>query len=340
MNNSGLWRRPWIAAALVLMTAGCTGTLHSATGSTMSSYATGHMVPYLMTSSDAFYACSVGSAMGPFIASFERVSDRPDLPTLVSDMGAGICAEAAAWESDLAYQRALRGGRADEAADAQLLAERHHMAAAQRFGAAWDRTKAAFGDFSKTCPTFEPGEELFFLLGVASGLQAVMHDRAAGGHAGISMSIPPMVVRSIKCLDGKRWWGVPQALAAAVWLTVPGALPKGRDAAKALNDAVAMADKAGVRLARALQVQALAGAGKSADAKAAITAHAKAAKARPAAKQWRLLDAYGLAMTRHMADLVWTRETGHRAPTGDFGDFPEAAKPDDADDDMLEGLGE
>lgn len=340
MNNSGLWRRPWIAAALVLMTAGCTGTLHSATGSTMSSYATTHMVPYLMTSSDATHACSVGNALGPFIASFERVTDRPDLPTLVSDMGAGICAEAAAWEADLSYQRALRGGRADEAADAQLLAERHHMAAAQRFNAAWSRANAAFGDLSKGCPEVPAEQELFFLLGLSSGLQAVMHDRAAAGAAGISMAIPPIVARSVGCLDAKRWWGVPQALAAAVWLTVPGALPAGKDAAKTLNEAVAMGDAAGVRLARALQVMALSGAGKTAEAKAAISAHAKVAKAKPAAEQWRLLDAYGLVMTRQAADLIWTRETGHRAPTGDFGRFPEVVKPNPGDDEMLEGLGE
>ncbi len=329
-----------VAAGVAMWLGGCTGTLHSATGSTMSSYASQHMVPYLMTSPDAAYACSVGNALGPFIASFERVSDRPDLPTLVSVMGAGICAEAAAWEADLAYQRALRGGRADEAADAQLLGERHHRAAAARFGAAWKRAEAAFGTLGKGCPELEPEQEIFFLLGIASGLQAVMHDRAARGAAGISMAIPRAVERATKCLNSKRWWGVPDALAAAVWLTVPGALPKGKDAKKTLTTAVAHGDAAAVRLSRALQVQALGASGDAAGAKAAITAHGKVLKTKKAAAKWRLLDAYGAVLTRHAADLIWTSETGHRAPTGDFGSFPEVVKPDADEDDMLEGLGE
>lgn len=324
--------------ALLVFSGACTGTMHTATGDVMSSYTTDHVVPYLLTWPDADYACQMGAAFGPFIASFERVTDRPDLAALMSLMGAGICSEARSWEAELTYLRALRAGRADEAADAQQLAERHHMSAAMRFGAAYDRAVSAFGAFDKTCPKLEESDELFFLLGIASGAQAVMHDRAASGAAGISMSIPPIVARASKCLDWKKWWGVPRALAAAVWMTVPGSAPAGEDPKKALLEAVAAGDKAGVRLARALQVTALAGSGDDEATRQAITAHATALKQK-SNPSFRLLDAYGAAMTRHMSDRIWTKDKGHRAPTGDWGSFPEKAPVGGGEDDnMLEGL--
>jgi len=331
-------RHGLLAALVVLSSGACSGFINSTTGDVMSSYTVDHVVPYLMSTPDPDYACALGAAFGPFIASFERVTDRPDLAALMSEMGAGICAETRAWEADLAYLRALRAGRSEDAADAQRLAERQHMAAAMRFGAAYQRTVKAFGKFDKSCPELEPEDELFFLLGIASGAQAVMHDRAASGAAGISMGIPPIVARASKCLDWKKWWGVPRALAAAVWMSVPGSAPKGEEPKKALAEAVAAADKAGVRLARALQATALAGSGDEAATRAAITAHAAAVSKKGNAK-YRLLDAYGAAMSRQLSDRIWTREKGHRAPTGDWGSFPEKAAADDGeDDDMLEDL--
>ncbi|MFZ4578962.1 MAG: hypothetical protein ACOYOB_11255 [Myxococcota bacterium] len=324
-----------------LPTSGCTGMLHSATGSTMSSYAQQHMVPYLLGQEDVDVACQTGAAMGAFVASFERVTDRPDLPVLVSMLGAGMCSESQAWEADLRYARAVRAGASAEARDAQILSERLHTLAALRFGAAWTRTTQAFGDLTGPCPQVQEDEQIFLLLGLASGLQAVMHDRSARGAANISLSIPQTVARASQCLDSKKWWGVPKALAAAVYLTVPGAQPEGVDAAVDLELAGLQGDTAKVRLSRGLQVVTYATIGAEASLVPALQSHAKALAADPPASQWKMLDAYGEQMSRHVADLIWTRAVGFRS-SGDLSDLPGQATATDGagDDGVLDNLEE
>lgn len=339
-----------LTLALLLATlpalSGCSGFIYSQTGSTLSGYAKTHMVPWLMSREDVGLACSTGSAVGPLIGSFERVVDTPDLAMLVSWVGAGMCAEASAWEAELASLRAVKAGNASASKDARMVEERYHRVAAMRFHVAWQRAQHHFvgkGDDpkaklgGKTCPEVEPEEEVYLLLGAASGLLAVLHDRASGGAANVDTSILPAAARTAKCLDAKRWWGVPLALQAAVWMTVPGSEPKGTDKVKSLADAAAMGDAAGVRLARALQVMALEGAGDMKGMAKAVAAHQASIEAKKAPARWRLLDAYGRRMTQQSVDRVWSKEKGFRGPTGEL-TLPEKEPEAGAGDDMLDGL--
>ncbi|MEY3015131.1 MAG: hypothetical protein RIT45_3866, partial [Pseudomonadota bacterium] len=214
--------------------------------------------------------------------------------------------------------------------------------AAARFYRAFQRAEARWpGIGEKACPTIETDEQVFYLLGLSAGMMALMHDRGARGTAGVPMSIPMRVARAAACIDDATWWGVPSALQAAVWMTVPGSGPKDADPKKTLTDAAAKGDAAGVRLARALQVVALGGAGDEAGARDAIAAHGAAVKAKAAPARWRLLDAYAQRLTRHAADLIWTRELGHRGPTDDFAGLPAKPEAPAADDEeVLEGIGE
>lgn len=325
---------------LAVWLAGCSGMLYGQTGSVMSGYARDHMVPYLLADDDVGMACQMGASLTGFVASFERVADRPNLPVLVSYVGAGMCAEDAAREAELRFARAVRAGQASEAEDAGRAAERAHLDGARRFYRAWQRAEAHFGSLGdKACPKVSEDEQIYLLLGLSAGMMAVMHDRGAGGAAAVPTSIPPKVARAAACLDNTRWWGVPQALQAAVWLTVPGSGPAGASPADVLETTAAIGDQAGVRLARALQVIALGGAGDAAGLDRAIAAHAAAVAARPAPAQWRLLDAYGTMLTRHAADLRWTRATGARAPTTGWGAPPKLpAKASAEDEAVLEGI--
>lgn len=334
----------WFATAAVVATStsGCSSFLYGQTGSVMSGYAGDHMVPYLLADDDVGMACQMGGALTGFVGSFERVADRPDLPVLVSYVGAGMCAEDVAREAELRQARAVRAGQATEAQDAALSGERAHLDAARRFYRAWQRAEAHFGELGKgACPKIDESEQVSYLLGLSAGMMAVMHDRGARGAAGVPTAIPPKVARAAACLDDKTWWGVPSALAAAVWMTVPGTGPADRKPQDVLAAAAATGDAAGVRLARALQVIALAGSGDEVAMRAAIAAHGAAIAAKAPPARWRLLDAYATLLTRHHADLVWTRELGHRAPTTGLGEMPaRAAKPSAEDESVLDGIGE
>ena len=325
-----------VAALCCGVAAGCTGFIHGQTGKTMSSYTRQHMVPHLLGSADVDAVCRTSAALGNFLASFERVSDRPDLPVMVSEIAAGMCAEEPAREAELDYDRAVRAARSSDARDAQIRLERGHALAAERYGRAWGRFEFAFGAVGELCPKLEDDDSVFFLLGLSSGLLASMHDRAAGGVVGISTGIPAAVARAADCLDAKAWWGVPWALQVAVWAVLPTGAPADIDATQRMADAVALGDAAGVRLSRAFEVQTLASQGDAERLRAAITAHAQAVAVMAADPRWRLLDAYGALLTRHESDRIWTREEGHRTPTRGFGQFPQKAPA--AADDMLDDM--
>ena len=59
--------------------------------------------------------------------------------------------------------------------------------------------------------------------------------------------------------------GSPPSLRSAIWTSVPGSAPKGVDLWVELDKAVKQGDARGVRLARAIQIQALYGAGNTKD---------------------------------------------------------------------------
>tara|TARA_B100001094_G_scaffold259652_1_gene259877 strand:- start:124 stop:492 length:369 start_codon:yes stop_codon:yes gene_type:complete len=120
-------------------------------------------------------------------------------------------------------------------------------------------------------------------------------------------------------------------------MTVPGSAPKGTDIRKVMDEAAAVGDTAGVRLARALQVVSLEGAGDDAAVAAAVAAHQRSLSAKGAPAAWRLLDGYARRMTQQSVDRVWSRDKGHRGPTGRL-ELPEKPQANDDADDMLEGL--
>ena len=318
---------------------GCQGFLYSQTGGVMGAYAVDHMVPYVMASDDVDMACETGVSMGAFLMSFERVSDPPTRAALVTWMSAGMCAEGAAWEAELDQLRALSEGRAAEAQDARIREKRLHARAARRFLAAFQSLEAAFGPVGGACPSLRTEDEHLYLLGLSSGLLAVVHDRAAEGVAGVPMEIPLAIARAAGCLPEDRWWGAPKALRAALWTSVPGSAPEGVDPWAILEAAAREGEEAGVRLSRAFQVVALAGAGKEEALRHAIAAHAASLDERPPDPRWRLLDRFATLMIRHQSDRIWTNARGHRTPLGALGTFPD--REDEAvDTDLLEGLEE
>jgi hypothetical protein len=122
-------------------------------------------------------------------------------------------------------------------------------------------------------------------------------------------------------------------------LSVPGAAPEGEDPWARLAAAAELGESKGMRLARAIQIESLAAAGRLEDVRAAIKTYAESREKTPTHGAFALLDQNGLLLVQQMSDRIWTRETGHRTPLGALGTFPGVAAPATEDTSLFEGLG-
>lgn len=311
--------------------------VYNVTGRTISSYADDHLIPFMLESKDLDSVCNAGVSLAPLIASFERVSPRPDLPVMVSMLGAGMCAERQAQEAELRYLAAVRKGKGEEATDHQAVEIRNHGLAAKRYGEAYKRFILYFGEWNGKCPSLSKDDQFYYLIGLSASLLAILHDRAAQGVANVPTDIPSLVSNASKCLNPDEWWGVPIALEAIIWLSIPGATPAGKDPFQQLDRAVAIGDKAGVSLSRAFQIQALAGRGNQEAIKKAVKEHAKVLEKGQSNPNYQLLESYAEQLSRHESDKIWIKEKGHRGPLL-LGSFPQGKRDTKEDDDLLKGL--
>jgi hypothetical protein len=308
------------------------------------------LAPGILASSDVPMACAVGATMAPTMMALghgKAPGKSPRQAVTLTLVAAGMCAEMAAWEDE------LRGGQLRHSMtvgapgpqtgpliqDALIRERRHHVEVARRDLGAFERAVEAFGAPTEesACPSrLRRDEELIFLLGLTAGLLAVIHDVAAERALGVSQAIPRLVERGAGCLDNERWRGLPGALKAAVWASVPGAAPAGVDPWAALAAAAAAGEAEGLWLGRALEVQAAAAAGKEDLLRASITRHAAAARSAGAA-ELALLNDYGARMIQHFSDRLWMADKGHRTPAGALGTFP-GAKEEDEDAALLDAI--
>ncbi len=326
--------------ALALAVFGCGDTMHSLTGDTMSEFATKHMSPYLLGTSDLEMGCETGVSLVSMLLAYGRVTDKPHRAAIGSLTSAGSCAQADAWENQLRGMRAIRAGNAGEATDARIAEKRAHATAASRFYRAWMHTVNAYGEPGGKCPEFEgTNDEITYMLGLLSGAQAVQHDRAANNVAGVPLDVPRKAARALGCLNNDKWWHVPHALRAAIWASVPGATPEGKDAWKEMSAAAEAGAKSGVRIAQAIYAQAAAANGDDKIVRSVIKAHVASKKETNAPKKWRLLDETSTFQLLVLSDRLWTAARGHRTPNGQLGEFWDEAQPE-ADPDMFEDLGD
>ncbi len=326
-------------ALFLLLASSCRSTLYSQTGKIVGGYAVDHMMPYLLGSDDADFACSTGTGLGGFALSFERVTDPPNRAALSVMAAAALCSEAGAREKELDYLLAIQQGKSAAAEDARIAEKRLRARAARRYHASWNRLVQAYGDPTVSCPEFESeSDKSIFLLGLFSGVEAVLNDRAAEGDAQVPLDLPRLAAKAAECLTDQAFWGVPSALKAAVWTSVPGATPAGSDPWAVLEAAAVAGDATGVRLARAMQIESLNGAGRQDDVKRALAALAKSEAAVPSAAPFRLLDANAHLIALHMSDRIWVTQTGHRTPMGSLGTFPGGAAAHE-DSGLLDDLG-
>ena len=280
------------------------------------------VVPTGKTWRDLEQACTFGVVGG---AAFPVVTKAgsPD-GMMLSGLAGGVCLELQAWEAEvqaalvLASDAGSGESRAAAATDATIQARRLHARAAERFEVGWDAWSSRYGEASDTCPKIPARETEIYLVGVFSGLLAVVNDAASGGANGIPQNRLLEVARAASCLDDEALTGMPAGLQAAGWATIPGSGPEGVDPWQMLEEAAVRGDAAGQGIPRALLVFASKNTGQDERLESAITAFAET-PVNPEA-DWALLDAYARRLALHQADLIWIAEKGHRAPA--FGQLP------------------
>ena len=123
------------------------------------------------------------------------------------------CMEYKAWAAELAYLRADYEGNVPVAKDARERSKRLYALTAERRLLAFRRAMAAY-DFDPSkepleCPfLFSEQDEITFLLGLLTGMQAVVNDANSGA-------------RAATCVDNEKVGGLPNAVRALVWLLLP-----------------------------------------------------------------------------------------------------------------------
>ena len=328
-----------IAAFILITMTGCS-SIYRTTGWFVYDYAEDYAVPYVMKTDDTAMGCAMSESMAPMLLSFSELTWSPDRLATSMYMQAGACAEAKANEEGLAYLRAYKAQNIGEAKDARIRQKRLFALAANRQYKGYKHLVAEFGEPGEACPDIDEDEEFFWMLGLVSGLQAVMSDVRAQGEVGVPKDIAMKSVRGSQCLDSDRWWGVPKAMQAAVWTMMPDNAPDGVDPWQELADASALAGESGVRLAQAVEVVIADGSGNGERLRDAIRRHAQSVKTTPSNAQYRMLDIVATQQVLAVSDRLWTEATGSRTPIGGLGTFWDDVSPAEEALDINDLLGD
>lgn len=312
--------RAFAAALMLSLVTGCS-TVYTTTAWFAYDFSEDYAMPYVMKTDDTGMGCAMGEAMTPALLAFSEVAYTPDKMATMMFMQAGACAEAQANEEGLAYLRAYKAQNIDEAKDARIRQKRMFAVAAKRQYNAYQHLVAQFGEPGEECPSLSDDEEIFWMLGLISGLQAVMSDVRAQGEVGVPKDIAMKSVRGSQCVDSATWWGLPKAMQAAVWTMLPDNAPAGVDPWQALREASETAGRAGVRLAQAVEVTIADSSGDIERLKDAIRRHAESVKNQRPKAAYRMLDTVAHQQILAVSDRMWTDATGSRTPVGEFGTF-------------------
>jgi hypothetical protein len=280
---------------------------------------------------DLGMVCTMGEALVHPLSAITSSRNPAHKVLLISETIAGTCTQQNAWEAEtqaLSVRQnlgALGAQRTNLLRDLKIQETRAHAATAQRFYRGYKHFEAEYGPIGEACPRIRKDDEAVYLIGLISGVLALMHDKAAGNPMGVPTSTLLAVGRASRCLDSETWWHVPKALEAASFALIPGGEPAGFDAWAELQAAAEAGESSGVRVARAFSILFFANADRDDDVQQGIKAHAQSLKDTKQSTQWALLDEYARLVSLHESDLLWTRSKGYRTPQ--FGELPAAAAP-------------
>lgn len=314
--------------ALMVLLVGCSANpVYTTTGVVLSNYAEGEATPYVLQMTDPSMACSLGQSVDPLIYSFSRVTAPPATTGSLLMLLAANCSEYQAMEAELDYLRADFAGDVPAAKDAREKAKRLNAEVASRRLIAFERAMLAY-DFDPAaeplqCPfLFNDQDELTFLLGHLTGLQAIVNDANSGALAGIPRNIAPQAERAVRCIDNEKWGGIPNAIRAVVWLLLPDTRP---DLAPSpwdvLDNSVQLGIDRGFRVSTALQIVAAETFGRPDVLEKAVRGFAESGDTMEPSAAYPLIDTVAERIVLHASDKHWVSNYGYRTPRASFGEL-------------------
>lgn len=315
--------------ATSLILSGC-GLIYKPTGAILKHYSQDEVLPYALSSGDLNKtACGTGRGLGQLMGSFGRVIKRPSKTLLSVNTLAALCSEGKAQRAHLHMLRALRQGNTAVAKDARIWSQRLQRRTALRRYQVYKDTVIAFGEIGDgNCPdlgnymgTDDVASQ--FMVGILTSVQGLLNDIKAGSTVGIPQDIARKAARATECLDNQKWWGVPKALQAVVWLSVPGSTPDGADPWAQLTAAADTGASQGMPLAPLLYALAAEAEGDTAKLKRGIRQVAETYNSGNIPMDYLLLSQVAYSQAQFLSDEIWTQKTGHRTPLTLLGVFPD-----------------
>ncbi len=304
-----------------LFLSACT-VVYKSTGDALLGYAEDQGVPYMLASDDVALGCSMAEAFTPFLLSFSRVTTSPDQLAILFYLVAGNCTEFKAQEQELRYLRAIYAKNSIEAQDARIAQQRLLSLAAHRQLTGYFSLVTAQGEPGGVCPEFDSDNtELFWLFGLLNGIQAIINDIASGGNSEVPMDIAAKVARGAACLDNEKWWGVPAAIQAAIWITIPGDQPVSRTPRQALQQSLQIGLQQGMGISHVLAALVYLGQGETEEVKQIIRSYASFSKQASDNQDYEILNKVSRLQMQAISDRLWTEATGKRTPLGKIGSF-------------------
>lgn len=307
--------------SLSLLLNACT-VVYRSTGEVMTGYAEDQGVPYMLANDDVALSCSMTEAFTPFLLSFSRVDTSPDQLAILFYLMAGNCTEFKAWEEELRYLRAIHQKNPIEAQDARISQQRLLGLAARRQLTGYQYLITAFTEPGAECPVLvSDKDELYWLIGLLDGMQAIINDIASGGTVEVPLNIAAKVGRGATCLNNEKWWGMPNAIQAAIWIILPGTHNDETNPIDVMNDSVQTGLEQGMNLTQVLAAQVYLGQGEIEKVKKIIRNHAVLAERTLANQAFKILNEVSKLQLQAISDRLWTKATGRRTPLGRMGTF-------------------
>ena len=135
------------------------------------------------------------------------------------------------------------------------------------------------------------------------------------------LDIAAKVGRGAVCLDNEKWWGVPDAIEAAIRVTMPGNHQGDKQSLQSMDQAIQTGLQQGMRIPLVLAAQVNLGLGDTERVKHIIRQFALAKAQFPENQTYTILNKVATLQIQAISDRLWTEATGKRTPMGKLGKF-------------------
>jgi len=312
---------PFVLPLLLLWGAG--HVLVNYSGRFLVSFIEDHAVPYVLKTDDVEMGCVMAESLTLLVPSLTEINASPYKLAIMFDFLSGSCAEFKAWEEQLRYMRAIHAKNVAEAQDARISQKSYLNLAARRQLKGYRNLELAYSEMpGEKCPKFESwNDEFYWLVGLMDGLQAVLNDLASEGRAKVPLDISLKVGRGAICLNNEKWWGLPNAIQVAIWVSFPENKPDAVEPLEVLEQTVQTGLKQGMRMVQVIAAKIYMGLGQDEKVKAVIRENRDTRHAIATNSDFLFLDEVTTIQLRAISDSMWTEATGKRTPIGALGNF-------------------